>query len=215
MRSEKPFFAAKTIFAIFVMFLLVSVAATQAHARKFKVLHTFHGANGAGPLGVLVRDAAGNLYGTTGGGGLGKCYSGYTCGTAFKLDKTGKQVWLHSFNGANGMEPAAGMLRDAAGDLYGTTELGGDTTCYSLGCGTVFRLSNAGAETVLYKFKGTPDGFFPTALLVEDAAGTLYGTTPLGGSSGGYGTVFELNKARKETILHSFAGPPGVARSRF
>ena len=93
---------------------LLASALVPAQAQKFKVLHTFHGSNGGEPLGVLVRDPAGNIYGTTGVGGTGKC-SKYGCGTAFKLNNVGKQVWLHSFQGANGFVPSAGMLRDAAG----------------------------------------------------------------------------------------------------
>ena len=93
MRSKKPFFAGKPTFAIFIMFLLASaIVPTQAQAQKFKVLHTFHGPNGAQPVGGLIRDAAGNIYGTTGVGGSGNCSGGTGCGTAFKLDKSGKQV---------------------------------------------------------------------------------------------------------------------------
>jgi uncharacterized repeat protein (TIGR03803 family) len=209
MQSKKTRSTAKSIFMIFVVLLLPSVIArAQTQAQKFKVLHTFHGPNGSLPMTQLVRDASGNIYGTTSGGGSGICDGTHDCGTGFKLDKTGKQVWLHNFNGSNGAEPAAGLLLDAAGNLYGTTALGGDMTCFSLGCGTVFKLDKNGKETVLHKFKGSPDGEMPEALLVKDSAGNLYGTTPFGGRSGGYGTVFQLRTTGKETILHSFAGPP-------
>ena len=125
LRYKKLFSAGKPTFIIFMAFLVVSVVvSTPAQARKFKVLHTFHGKDGAGPVGVLVRDAAGNLYGTTGAGGTGKC-SQYGCGTVFKLDRAGKQVWLHSFEGRNGYISYAGLLRDAAGTLFGTTLNGG------------------------------------------------------------------------------------------
>jgi uncharacterized repeat protein (TIGR03803 family) len=203
MRSKKPFSAGNPTFLIFITLLLASaVAATQAGAQKFKVLHTFHGPNGASPWTQLTRDAEGNLYGTTESGGSGKCQGG--CGTAFKLDKDGKQVRLHGFNGKNGRTPAAGLLRDAAGTLYGTTVEGGDTTCFSLGCGTVFKLDTSGRETVLHKFTGTNgDGFFPGALLVRDQAGNLYGTTANGGAHG-FGTVFKLDRTGKETVLYSF-----------
>src|ERR1700719_743872 len=125
MRSKKPFSAAKSILVVFLMLLLASAIATAQTqpATKFKVLHRFHGPNGYGPGGVLVRDAAGNLYGTTEAGGTGNCNSG--CGTAFKLNRYGKQVWLYSFDGPNGRSPSAGMLRDAAGNLYGTAVEGG------------------------------------------------------------------------------------------
>src|SRR5580704_18314002 len=161
MRSRQFCSAAKMIFAISIALLAASVVDVQpAQAQKFKVLHTFHKSDGFAPVGALTRDANGNLYGTTSGGGKGLC-GGYTCGTAFKLDGTGKQIWLHSFNGKNGMGPEVGLLRDAAGDLYGTTIEGGDLSCkeLSLGCGTVFKLDKTGRETVLYKFKGKPDGW--------------------------------------------------------
>jgi uncharacterized repeat protein (TIGR03803 family) len=211
MRSKKPFPAGKPAFVIFMALLLASAfVPTQARARKFKVLHTFHGApkDGYGPggQGALVRDATGNLYGTTGGGGRGAC-GGYTCGTAFKLDKSGKQVWLHSFNGKNGMGPHAGLLQDSVGNLYGTTDLGGYVPCKedSLGCGTLFKLDKTGRETVLYKFKGKPDGWAADSPVVMDAAGNVYGTTENGGSFES-GTIFKVDKSGEETVLYSFTG---------
>src|SRR5271166_4843934 len=148
MRSKKLFSAGKPTFAIFLLTLLLAsaVVPAQAQARKFKVLHTFKGTDGAGPVGQLVRDKAGNLYGTTGAGGKGRCYSGYTCGTAFKLDKSGKQVWLHNFNLRNGTQPLAGVLREAQENMYGTSTVGGDTTCYKRGCGTGVKLEQKGKE---------------------------------------------------------------------
>src|ERR1700689_1557565 len=125
MRPKKPRSAAKSIFVIFVTLLLASiVVAAQTQATKFKVLHTFHGKDGAAPTGTLVRDSAGNIYGTTSGGGAGGC-DGYGCGTVFKMTKEGKEVWLYSFKGTNQIDPSAGLLRDANGNLYGTTENGG------------------------------------------------------------------------------------------
>ena len=205
MRSKKPFSARKPTFAIFVTLLLaLAIVPTPAQARKFKVLHTFHGANGANPFGVLVRDAAGNIYGTTASGGNGKgvCANFFNgCGTAFKLDKTGKQVWLHSFNSGNGNEPLAGLTRDGAGNLYGTTYLGGDTKCYKYGCGTVFKLDKSGKERMLHKFTGGSDGFFLEPLLARDAAGNLYGTTQVP-----MGNVFKIDSVGKLTVLYTFTG---------
>jgi uncharacterized repeat protein (TIGR03803 family) len=195
---------AKIVFAIFITLLLASVVVpTQAQAQTFKVLHTFHGPNGNGPAGVLIRDSAGNLYGTTEAGGTGKCGT-FGCGTAFKLNNNGKQVWLHSFDISDGEEPSAGLLRDATGNLYGTTDYGGNTTCTS-GCGTVFKLDGDGKETVLYKFKAPPDGNTPQSLLARDKLGNVYGITQDGGKDSN-GTIFKVNKNGKETVLHNFTG---------
>jgi hypothetical protein len=113
---------------IFITFFLAPVVAVQpAQARKFKVLHTFNGRDGDGPASQLVRDEAGNLYGTTIAGGSSNCTGG-GCGTAFEMDKTGKPVWLHKFQGTNGNEPFPGLLRDGMGNLYRTTIFGGKTT---------------------------------------------------------------------------------------
>src|ERR1700676_3487691 len=203
MRSKKPFSAGNPTFVVFITLLLASaIIPTQAQARKFRVLHTFHGKDGNGPVAVLTRDSAGNLYGTTSAGGTGKCNSG--CGTAFKLSKSGKQVWLHSFNGANGESPSAALLLDAAGNLYGTTDYGGNPKCTS-GCGTVFKLDGSGKETVLHKFNGSPDGWTSDSLLAKDALGNLYGTTEFGGTNDN-GIIFKVDKESKETVLYSFTG---------
>jgi uncharacterized repeat protein (TIGR03803 family) len=212
MRSKKPFSAGNPAFVIFITLLLaLAIVPAQAQARKFKVLHTFHGRDGSFPTGSLVRDSAGNLYGTTSGGGTGGC-GGCGCGTVFKMNKLGKEDWLYSFKGTNEIDPVAGVLLDASGNLYGTTEFGGKVTktCGGVqggGCGTVFKVDKNGHGTVLYRFKGTPDGYFPGALLVKDPAGNLYGTTSMGGVYG-LGTVFKLGTNDKETVLHSFSGPP-------
>ncbi len=221
MQSKKPYSTGKTVFAMFMTFLLTSaIVPAQSQAQKFKVLHTFHGKDGANPTDVLIRDAEGNLYGTTGVGGGGNCSGGEGCGAVFKMDKTGKEVWLHKFNGANGAIPIAGLFGDASGDLYGTTLEGGDTACDPpYGCGAVFGLDKTGTkETVLHKFTGDPDGYFPESLLVDDKAGNLYGTTSVGGANG-LGAVFKIGKTGKETILYSFTGGsdgcfpyPGVIR---
>jgi len=208
MLSNKAFYPLKAILTLFGIALLASaIAPTSAQAQKFKVLYTFHGANGAFPEGQLALDGQGNLYGTAAAGGAGNCSSSFDgkCGVAFKLDKTGKQVWMHSFNGSNGDDPTHGVLLGAGG-LYGTTVLGGDTTCYSLGCGTVFKLNQSGNEKLLYQFSGTPDGWFPSGPLTQDSVGNLYGTTQVGGSAGGVGTVFKVDKTGQETVLYSFTG---------
>ncbi len=197
--------AAKAVYPL----LLTLALSSTAKAQTFTVLHTFHGYDGAGPFGQLLLDSSGNIYGTTEGGGvvaaISPCGSS-GCGTAFMLNKTGKQIWQHNFNGRNGEGPLAGLLGGAAGTIYGTTYLGGDTTCYRLGCGTVFTLDEHGKEHLLYQFTGTPDGWFPQGPLTQDTAGNLYGTTQQGGSSGGYGTIYKVDATGAETVLYSFSG---------
>lgn len=159
------------------------------------ILHSF-GASGDGsqPYCALTVDTSGNLYGTTNVGGA------YSKGTVFKLTPLGTETILWSFgNGADGANPLAGVVRDAAGNLYGTTEYGG-----AFGYGTVFKLTPSGAETILHSFdlNGT-DGAYPIGKLVI-YNGNLYGTTVSGGAFGD-GTVFKVTQSGTETILHSFA----------
>jgi hypothetical protein len=141
MRSKRPRSTARTIFAVFMPLLLASFATQLAQAQTFKVLHTFHGPNGANPVGALTIDAAGNIYGTTRVGGAGRCTGGTGCGTAFKLGSNGKQIWLYKFNGSDGDVPYSELLRNSSGSLLGTTGGGGDLSCNPpYGCGTVFTL---------------------------------------------------------------------------
>jgi uncharacterized repeat protein (TIGR03803 family) len=200
-----------------VVVLVTAVVATQsAQAQTYSesVLYSFTGTGGDGafPFAGLMRDAVGNLYGTTvKGGGTGCLGSG--CGTVFKLDTTGKETVLYSFTGSSdGASPDAGLIRDAAGNLYGTTERGGKCRRFVAGCGTVFKLDTTGKETVLHRFRGA-DGATPIAGLIRDSAGNFYGTTLLGGGTGcvrpGCGTVFILDTTGKETVLYSFTGTGG------
>jgi len=176
-------------------------------------LHTFEWPyDGAYPMGNLVMDAKGNLYGTTEiGGGQGNCPESY-CGTVFQLDRTDTETLLYRFPGPpNGANPIAGVIRDEKGNLFGATEGGGDSGCdFGGGCGVVFELDTAGKETVLYIFAGSTDGGYPEGGLVRDAAGNLYGTTYAFGNTGcqggGCGVVFKVDKAGKETVLHTFTG---------
>jgi uncharacterized repeat protein (TIGR03803 family) len=166
----------------------------------------FAGKDGIYPQAGLVQDAAGNFYGTAEGGGTGSnCRVGRIpgCGVVFKLDSTGKETVLHSFNFPEGEFPRTSLVLDAAGDLYGTTLLGGDANC---NCGTVFKLDPAGKLTVLHAFKGTDDGGIPSAV-VRDAAGNLYGASDLGGSDPcRCGVVFKIDTTGKLTALYSFTG---------
>ena len=135
----------------------------------------------------VIADAAGNLFGTIPSGGAAGD------GAVFELVNNGgayTQVTLLSFNGANGALPSAGLIADAAGNLFGTTASGG-----AYGYGTVFEIAKAGAgyastPTTLFSFDGA-NGAGPVSGLIADAAGDLFGTTPSGGGYG-YGAVFEL-----------------------
>jgi uncharacterized repeat protein (TIGR03803 family) len=183
------------------------------------ILYNFAGGgtDGALPLGGAIFDQAGNLYGTTSSGGIdgAACSSG--CGTVFKLTPSSGGAWtesvLYEFAGANGDGglPVAGLIFDNAGNLYGSTFLGGNFNqiCFYLGCGTVFELSpksGAWSETILYAFRGE-DAISPNAALIFDQAGNLYGTTE-GGVFNDEGTVFELSPASggtwSVTTLHTF-----------
>jgi uncharacterized repeat protein (TIGR03803 family) len=177
-------------------------------AGKETVLHNFTGEDGMWPSAGLVRDAEGNLYGTTYDGGTaegGKCIHG--CGTVFKLDNTGKETVLYAFTGGvDGRNPGGGLVRNAAGNLYGTTRTGGDLSCrsYQPGCGVVFEVDKSGKETVLHAFTDA-DGDYPVSGLVRDGAGNLYGVTYDGGASD-RGVVFKVAPGGKTTVLHSFLG---------
>jgi len=171
-----------------------------------KVLHTFgSGTDGTYPLGGMIFDAAGNLYGTAQLGGA----NGY--GIVFELMPKAGGGWtekvLHSFaSGADGQQPEGTLIFDSAGNLYGTTQYGG---AYNVG--TVFELrSTAGgswAEKVLHTFGSGTDGTYPIGGVTFDAAGNLYGTAQFGGANGD-GTVFELTPKAgggwTETTVHSF-----------
>jgi uncharacterized repeat protein (TIGR03803 family) len=163
-----------------------------------KVLYSFQGgSDGASPQGGLV-NVGGTLYGTTESGGS----NGY--GTVFSITTAGGEKVLYSFKGGSDGEAPVGTLIDVGGFLYGTTYDGGGYG-YT-GYGTVFRVSTAGKEKVLYAFKGpydNGDGEGPNGGLI-DVGGTLYGTTYAGGA-GGFGSVFSVTKAGAEKILYSFA----------
>ena len=159
------------------------------------VLYRFTGgADGGDPQAGVILGAGGNLYGTTFSGCSG------ASGVVFKLDAAGNETVLHSFTGPDGWGPWAGLVQDPAGNLYGTTFAGG-----AADFGVVFKVDSAGNETVLYNFIAEADGVNPYGSLVMDPAGNLNGTTAKGGRWG-YGTVFKLDTAGVETVLHSFAG---------
>ena len=170
------------------------------------------GSDGSNPYGAtVVFDQAGNLYGTTYGGGGGSCSGG--CGLVYKLTPAGSgwtESVIYSFaGGADGSAPWAGVTLDQAGNLYGTTSAGGAS-----GYGTVYELSPAGSgwtKRTLYSFQRQQDGANPYASLIFDQSGNLYGATQYGGSGSG-GTVFELSPSGGSwifTTLYSFIGSGG------
>jgi len=160
------------------------------------------GEDGAYPMGDLIIDSAGNLYGTTVYGGDSNCNPGLGCGTVFKITPNNQEYVLYRFAGSpDGASPIGHLARDSAGSLYGTTLYGGNV-CGGLGCGTVFKLDAHNNESVLHRFSGSHDGASPAGGVVRDSAGTLYGTTSRGGASG-FGTVVALSQGQ-ESVLYSF-----------
>lgn len=199
--------------AVFSFSNLMWASSPTEPATTQDLLYIFAGGNdGAFPNGNLIFDTAGNLYGTTVGGG-GVC-DGSNCGTVFPLTPNSDGGWtesvLHAFTGgSDGVLPNGGLVFDTAGNLYGTTDSGGVT--YGC-CGTVFEMSPiAGGWTkrVIYTFNSGSgqDGGDPNGSMIFDQAGNLYGVAALGGLYGG-GIVFELKRAADgiwhEQILHNF-----------
>lgn len=174
---------------------------------KETVLFSFSfGPGGDVPSGGLVLDKLGNLYGTADFGGDLNCNQGSGCGTVFKLDRKGNQTVLYSFTGPpDGRQPNGKLVRDDAGNIYGTNVFSGHKCPDQLGCGTVFKVDTAGHETVLHSFRGSADGGLREGGLIRDKAGNLYGTADAFGASGN-GVVFRLDPNGKEHILYSFTG---------
>jgi uncharacterized repeat protein (TIGR03803 family) len=192
--------------------LLIAAAAQPAQAQTFTIVHAFaSGTDGAVPN-AIIRDAQGNLYGTTEFGGDVSCGDD-TCGTVFKIDSTGSETVLFSFDGGNGSDPVAGLVEDAAGNLYGTTRGNG----FIGGASVVFKLAPNGQETTLF----IADTLNVTELdspVAVDAQGNIYGMSPYGGvpncsvntQDEGCGTLFKLSPAGKLTVLHVFNGNDGM-----
>ena len=188
MRGKRLPIGLSAALAIFAVTMFATNTWAELHD---KVLHNFNhnGTDGTSPQAGLIADGAGNVYGTTNNGGT------YNYGTVYELTPAGGGNWtekiLHNFsNGADGGNPQSGLIFDGAGNLYGTTYVGG-----AYGYGTAFVLTAAGGtwnETVLYSFgKTLTAAAYPTSGLIFDAAGDLYGTTLQGGPAQG-GSVFEL-----------------------
>lgn len=165
---------------------------------KETILHAFNGRDGAVPLGAVIFDSRGNLFGTTSQGG-GKSRAE---GTIYRIGRGGQETLLHVFHndGRDGVWPSTRLSMDSRNNLYGTTSEGG-----KYASGTVFKVASDGVETILYAFRDLSDGGFPQSDLLIDAKRNLYGTTEFGGDID-FGTVFKVTPAGVETVLHSFAG---------
>jgi hypothetical protein len=208
-----------------VISFCVSAGMASAAAAKYHVIYRFPGGgNGAYPSAGLVADKSGNLYGTTNRGGResGLCQANWGCGTVFQLkpSTTRGGAWTESVIYKFGpfAHPAASLIMDQAGNLYGTTPFAGKSNN-----GTVFELKRptspgrAWTYGTLYSFTGGSDGSAPASSLVFDKAGNIYGTTQFGGDEScssdqgsGCGTVFQLSPPAKsggtwrETVLYRF-----------
>lgn len=187
-RSFPPAWTRSALVVAFTMVLISSLTSTSWAQRRYETLDRFTQTSGTSPLAGLVTDLQGNLYGTTSAGGA------HDVGTVFELTPDGHGGWnetvLHSFNAfIDGASPLAGLIFDAAGNLYGTAEAGG-----AHGFGIVFELAPDGhggwQGTVLHSFKDRP-GALPEAGLMFGRSGHLYGTT-LGDLQTTFGSVFEI-----------------------
>jgi len=196
-------------------------ATSFMHAQTYTILHNFTGgADGAAPTTGLTMDARGDLFGTANTGGRGSCISS-GCGTVFKLSRAGSG-WIfnpiYAFQGGNDAAGPYGRVSFGSdGTLYGSTVGGGINACPG-GCGTVYHLQPSPTaceaalcpwnESVLYRFQGGTDAFYPTGDLAFDSTGAIYGTTYIGGT-GGPGTVWKLTPSGgnwTESIVWNFTG---------
>ncbi len=194
------------------------------------VLYSFGAspADGVTPQGKLILASDGNFYGTTASGGSNYCSeipgNANNCGTVFKITPTGVETILHSFGAStsDGVEPLGSVIQSSDGNFYGTTSGGGANGCLDISgnpgihnCGTVFKLTPAGNETILYSFGASPaDGYGPQGQLIQASDGNLYGTTagggglPCLGANGCGGTVFQLTLNGNESVLYRFISGP-------
>jgi uncharacterized repeat protein (TIGR03803 family) len=219
MRQNSFALAASCIVAATALLLALASGAEKPAAEKpasEKIIYSFTGgSDGANPQSDLILDSAGNLYGTTYSGGAVAPRCGQGCGTVFELKRSAdgwKEEVLYSFKaGTDGAFPAAGLIFDNAGNLYGTTVFGGD----AYGEGTVFKMTpkpkGGWTESVIYTFQlNDRAGNYPAADLAIDAHGNLYGTTPRTSGCCAPGSLFELTPnsdgSWTETTIHAFTG---------
>jgi uncharacterized repeat protein (TIGR03803 family) len=181
---------------------LVVAATTGATAQTFKTIYSFcsqsNCTDGGNPYAGLVQATNGHFYGTTNEG-----TGAYFEGTVFEIAPNGGLTTLHTFSGAEGGGPYAGLVQATSGNFYGTTYFGG-----AYGYGSVFKITPSGKLTTLHSFDYTDDDN-PYGALVQATNGDFYGTTYGGGTNNVYGTVFKITPSGKLTTLYSFAGTDG------
>lgn len=187
----------------------------------FTTLHSFDGSDGSSPLAALVQATNGDLFGTTQFGGANNS------GTIFSVNPSGAEKTLYNFcsksNCTDGEQPFAGLVQGVDGNFYGSTRLGGMSSCTdpisASGCGTVFKMTPGGTLTTLYSFcsqANCADGQQSESTLVQASNGELYGTASYGGiecysgSGFGCGTIFEITPRGSLTTLHTFEGTDGA-----
>lgn len=187
------------LFLIFAVFPALAAAQTYTYS----TLVSFPPVSQMGPenpAAQLIIDSAGNLYGSSQGGGI---YAPpFGDGTIFKVTPEGVLTVLHSFDGTDGRLAAGKLTRDQQGNLYGTTVAGGT---YDLG--TVFKLAPDGTEAVLYNFPGKgPDGNYPNYSVTLDPAGNLYGYTTFEDNNffANGGSVFKITPQGTFSLLYTF-----------
>ncbi len=182
-----------------------SVESAESQPGTYSLLYSFQrsSSDGCNPQSGLVLDRAGNLYGTTSEGGE------FGEGTVFELSPSGAETLLHSFAGSpsdGGFPGNASLTLDPAGNIYGTTNYGGDQ---DLSPGTVFEVTPSGTESILWNFTGGTDGGNPLGGLARDNAGNLYGTASTGGENVyDQGVVFRLTSSGTQTVLYNFGSSP-------
>jgi uncharacterized repeat protein (TIGR03803 family) len=188
-----------------MIFAVCAATAIASHAQIYQVLHNFGGP--PGEESALMQATDGNFYGTA-------------VGTIFKMGPAGKVTTLHTFSGSDGSDPYGQLVQATDGNFYGTTYSGGTGNCNPAigGCGTVFKITAAGALTTLYSFNWPYDGTSPVASLVQGTDGDFYGTTVYGNAEycstewdySGCGTVFKITAAGVLTTLYVFSGTDGA-----
>ncbi len=190
-----------TAMVLTVVCLAGFVAMQSAHAQTFTRLAYIGSINPTAlTLSGVVRDTAGNIYGTTlEGGNTGGACGQFGCGTVYKVDSTGTLTVLYKFTGgSDGQSPLTGLVLDTLGNLYGSSSAG------------TFKLDTSATLTLLHSGG-------PSSELVLDAAGNLYGVQSFGGftgspcGNGGCGIVFKIDTTNTYSVLYSFSGQPDGA----